>query len=184
MAGKRAWHILGGMERQTPWFQVVAVILVVVGLLTLAAPAPVHAMDPQLMMAMASAAGAIALIVGYLIVANGRDRQRAASLEGIYTCHEREASGPMGCVGPSSGKSAPAAYAPAAPAESPMATEGGSAPRVSAIAGLDSCPQGQASGPMGCGAATGSGSAYSVGAGSGGFSSAAPAAVPSAVQGQ
>lgn len=183
MAGKRAWHILGSMERQTPWFQVVAVILVMVGLLTLAAPAPVDAMDPQLMMAMASAAGAIALIVGYLIVANGRDRQRAASLEGIYTCADREASGPMGCAGPSSGKPAAAAFAPAAPAESPMATESGSAPRATAIAGLDSCPQGQASGPMGCGAPTGSGSAYSVGSGSG-FSSAAPAAVPSAVQGQ
>ena len=181
MAGKRAWHILGGMERHTPWFQVVAVILVVVGLLTLAAPAPVHAMDPQLMMAMASAAGAIALIVGYLIVANGRDKQRAASLEGIYTCNDREASGPMGCAGPSSGKPAPAVFAPTAAAESPMATESGGAPR--AIAGLDSCPQGQASGPMGCGAPTGSGSTYSVGSGSG-VSSTAPAAVPSAVQGQ
>jgi hypothetical protein len=173
------------MERHTPWFQLMAVVLVVVGLFTLAAPAPVHAMDPQLMMAMASAAGAIALIVGYLIVANGRERQRAASLEGIYTCSDREASGPMGCGGPGSGKPAPAAYAPSATPESPMATEGGSAPRATALAGLDSCPRGQASGPMGCGGPMDSGTGYSAGSGSG-FSSGAPApaALPSAVQGQ
>lgn len=166
------------MERRTPWFQVMAVVLVTVGLLTLAAPAPVHAMDPQLVMAMASAAGAIALIVGYLIVANGRDKQRQASLEGIYTCHDREASGPMGCGGPGSGKpTASAAFAPAAAPESPMATEGGAAPRSTAFAGLDSCPRGQASGPMGCGGPMESGPSLSSGA-------PAPAALPSAVQGQ
>ena len=176
------------MERRTPWFQVMAVVLVVVGLLTLAAPAPVHAMDPQLMMAMASAAGAIALIVGYLIVANGRDKQRQASLEGIYTCHDREASGPMGCGGPGSDKptaSAAFAPAPAAAPESPMATEGGAAPRSTAFAGLDSCPRGQASGPMGCGGPMESAPSLSLGSGSN-FSSGAlaPAVLPSAVQGQ
>src|SRR3977135_3196941 len=71
------------MERHTPWFQLVAVVLVAVGLVTLAAPEPAHAMDPQLILAMASAAGAIALIVGYLIVANGREKNKAASLQGV-----------------------------------------------------------------------------------------------------
>ncbi|MGH7350488.1 MAG: hypothetical protein ACREI6_10740, partial [Candidatus Rokuibacteriota bacterium] len=99
------------MERRPPWFQLVAVVLVIVGLMTLAAPAPAQAMDPQLMLALASAAGAIALIVGYLIVANAREKQRAASLEGIYTCSDREASGPMGCGGPVG--SAPVAVAAA-----------------------------------------------------------------------
>lgn len=88
------------MERHAPWFQVLAVVLLVVGLVTLAAPAPAQAMDPQLILALASAAGAIALIVGYLIVANGREKQRAASLEGIYACSGSEANGPMGCGGP------------------------------------------------------------------------------------
>jgi hypothetical protein len=163
------------MERHTPWFQLVAVVLVLVGLLTLAAPAPAHAMDPQLMLAMASAAGAIALIVGYLIVANGREKQRAASLEGIYTCGDREASGPMGCGGPGSGQSA-AAVATAAAPESPMATEGRSAARPAALAALGSCPSGQASGPMGCGGPMGLEPVYSGAA-------ATPAALPS-VQGQ
>jgi hypothetical protein len=193
------------MERHTPWFQVVAVVLVVVGLLTLAAPTPAQAMDPQLMMAMASAAGAIALLVGYLIVANSREKQRAASLEGIYTCSEREASGPMGCGGPGSGKPAPAAYAPSAAPESPMASEAGTsaaytpsaapespmaseegaATRPTAIAGLDSCPYGRASGPMGCDAPVASGPSLLPGSGSG-FSSTtpAPAALPAAVLGQ
>ena len=153
MERKSAWHILGGMERHTPWFQLVAVVLVLVGLLTLAAPGPAHAMDPQLILAMASAAGAIALIVGYLIVANSRDRQRAASLEGIYTCADQEAAGPMGCAGPGSGKSAPAAYAAAAAPESPMATaeRAVAAPRPTSLAAVEGCAAGQASGPMGCG---------------------------------
>jgi hypothetical protein len=172
---KSGWHILGGMERHTPWFQVVAVVLVMVGLLTLAAPAPAHAMDPQLILAMASAAAAIALIVGYLIVANGRERQRAASLEGIYTCGDQEASGPMGCAGPASGVSGPpATFAAAAAPESPMATaEGRTAPRPASLAAVEGCPAGQASGPMGCGAAASLAPSYA---------SAAPAA-PS-VQGQ
>ena len=153
MERKSGWHILGGMERHTPWFQLVAVVLVLVGLMTLAAPAPAHAMDPQLILAMASAAGAIALIVGYLIVANSRDRQRAASLEGIYTCADQEAAGPMGCAGPGSGKSAPAAYAAAAAPESPMATAESAvaAPRPTSLAAVEGCAAGQASGPMGCG---------------------------------
>lgn len=163
------------MERHTPWFQLVAVGLVMIGLLTLAAPAPAHAMDPQLMLAMASAAGAIALIVGYLIVANGREKQRAASLEGIYTCGDHEASGPMGCGTPGSGKPAPTTFATAAAPESPMATEAGIAPRATALAALESCPSGQASGPMGCGGLMGSAPVYS---------SAASATFPAAVQGQ
>ena len=114
MERKTGWHILGGMERHTPWFQLVAVVLVLVGLLTLAAPAPAQAMDPQLILAMASAAGAIALLVGYLIVANGRDRQRAASLEGIYTCGDKEAAGPMGAEYVSSGAASASAVLPSA----------------------------------------------------------------------
>jgi hypothetical protein len=192
------------MERHTPWFQVVAVVLVVVGLLTLAAPTPAQAMDPQLMLAMASAAGAIALLVGYLIVANSREKQRAASLEGIYTCSEREASGPMGCGGLGSGKSAAAyapsaapespmaseagtstAYTPSAAPESPMAREEGAATRPTAIAGLDSCPYGQASGPMGCDAPVASGPSLPPGSGSALSSpTPVPAALPAAVQGQ
>src|SRR5260370_32480564 len=82
------------MERHTPWFQIVAIVLVVIGLIALAAPEPAHAMDPQLILALASAAGAIALIVGYLIVANGREKNKAASLDGVYACRCREASGP------------------------------------------------------------------------------------------
>lgn len=177
MERKRAWHILGGMERHTPWFQLVAVLLVMVGLFTLAAPAPAHAMDPQLMLAMASAAGAIALIVGYLIVANGREKQRAASLEGIYTCADREASGPMGCGGPGLDKSASSAFAATTAPQSPMAGEVGSAPRPAALAALGSCPSGQASGPMGCGGPMGLEAGHASAA-------PAPAVLPSAVQGQ
>ena len=162
------------MERHTPWFQLVAVVLVMIGLLTLAAPAPAHAMDPQLMLAMASAAGAIALIVGYLIVANGREKQRAASLEGIYTCGDHEASGPMGCGTPGSGKTAPAAVAAVAAPESPMATDGRVASRPAA---LEPCPSGQASGPMGCGGPMGAEYVSS------GAASASPV-LSSAVQGQ
>ena len=148
MERKWGWHILGGMKRHTPWIQLVAVVLMVVGLVTLAAPAPAQAMDPQLMLALASAAGAIALIVGYLIVANGRERQRGASLEGIYACGDQEASGPMGCGTPSS--SAPMAVA-AAP-ESPMAGDARSALRTDSLSVLAQvCPGRQVAGPMGCG---------------------------------
>lgn len=164
------------MKRHTPWFQLVAVVLVLVGLVTLAAPAPAQAMDPQLMLAMASAAGAIALIVGYLIVANGRDKQRGASLEGIYACGDQEASGPMGCGAPGPARSAPAALA-AAP-EGPMAADGRIASRTDALAGLaPACPAGQASGPMGCGGPMGLEPVHA-------SASSAPAALPSAVQGQ
>ena len=174
---KTGWHILGDMKRHAPGFQLVAVILVVVGLLTLAAPAPAQAMDPQLMLAMASAAGAIALIVGYLIVANGREKQRAASLEGIYTCAEHEASGPMGCGTPGSGKSASVAVATGAAPESPMTIEGRDAARPTAVAALESCPFGQAPGPMGCGGPLSAGPGYASAA-------SAPAAPAPAVQGQ
>lgn len=142
-----------GMERHATWFQLVAVVLVVVGMATLAAPAPAHAMDPQLILAMASAAGAIALIVGYLIVSNVREKQKSASLEGVYTCGEREASGPMGC-----GKASPGAVEVAAASGSPQ-TPMTADPRfvaradaLLAIAQAQACAGGQAAGPMGCGA--------------------------------
>ena len=104
------------MERRAAWFPLVAVVLIVVGLVTLAAPPPAHAFDPQLALALASAAGAIALITGYLIVSNSRDKQRAASFDGIHTCRDADSSGPMGCTGPSR----PVAAPPAAAAEGPM----------------------------------------------------------------
>jgi hypothetical protein len=138
------------MERRAAWFQLVAVVLVVVGMITLAAPAPAHAMDPQLILAMAAAAGAIALIVGYLIVANGREKQKAASLEGVYACGEREASGPMGCAGKASPD--PAEIAAASP--SPMTADPRFTARADAllaIAQAQGCAGGQAGGPMGCG---------------------------------
>jgi hypothetical protein len=161
------------MKRHTPWIQLVAVVVVLVGLITLAAPAPAQAMDPQLMLALASAAGAIALIVGYLIVANGREKQRGASLEGIYACGDQEASGPMGCGTPVAARSAPAAGP-----DSPMSADGRIAPRTDTLAVLtQACPSGQASGPMGCGGPMGLEPVYS-------SASSAPAAAPSAVQGQ
>jgi len=159
------------MKRHTPWIQLVAVVLVLVGLVTLGAPAPAQAMDPQLMLALASAAGAIALIVGYLIVANGREKQRGASLEGIYACGDQEASGPMGCGTPVSARSASAAVIAAAP-DSPMAADGRIALRTDAPGALaQACPAAQAAGPMGCGAPEPV------------YSASAPAAV-STVQGQ
>lgn len=131
------------MERRSSWFQLVAIVLVVVGLVGLAAPVPAHAMDPQLILALASVAGAIALVTGYLIVANSREKQRAASLEGVYACGEREGSGPMGC----GGASAPASSVVAATPEGPMATDG----RIDWSASpVNACLGSQASGPMGC----------------------------------
>lgn len=170
--GKSAWHILVGMERRAPWFPLVAVVLVIVGLVTLAAPAPAQAMDPQLMLALASAAGAIALVVGYLIVANAREKQRAASLEGIYTCGDQEAAGPMGCGTPGPARAVSASVAAAAP-DSPMAAADGRTAPQTAPAGVpgQGCPAGQAAGPMGCGAPEPV------------YSAAAPSAVPT-VQGQ
>jgi hypothetical protein len=136
------------MERHAPWFQLIAVVLLVVGLVTLAAPVPAQAMDPQLILALASAAGAIALIVGYLIVANGREKQRAASLEGIYACSGAEANGPMGCGGPAGAEPVAVAAAP----ESPMATDGRVVPGTDSLQSLaHACPGGQSPGPMGCG---------------------------------
>ena len=133
------------MERHAHWFQLVAVVLGVVGLITLAAPAPAHAMDPQLILALASAAGAVALVVGYLIVANNRESKRAASLEGVYACANSEASGPMGCVGPSKPGSVAAITAP----EGPMAADG--APTTDSRAVLaTACSGGRVAGPMGC----------------------------------
>jgi len=159
------------MERHTAWCQLVAVVLVVVGLVTLAAPAPAQAMDPQLIMALASTAGAIALVIGYLIVANGREKQRAASLEGIYACSDQEAAGPMGCGGPASAAPGSVSVFAAAP-ESPMAADRRSALRTDAPgAPAQACPAGQAAGPMGCGAPEPV------------YAAAAPAAVPP-VQGQ
>jgi drug/metabolite transporter (DMT)-like permease len=131
------------MERHSSWFQLVAIVLVVVGLVGLATPAPAHAMDPQLILALASVAGAIALVTGYLIVANSRDKQRAASLEGVYACGEREGAGPMGC----GGWSAPTSSVVAAASESPMAGDG----RIDWSASpANACLGSQAAGPMGC----------------------------------
>ena len=150
MGGKSAWHILGGMERHAPGFQFVAIVLVVVGLVGLAAPPPVHAMDPQLILALASTAGAIALVVGYLIVANRREKQKTASFEGVYACGEREASGPMGCAAGTGLEP----VAVAATAQVLMTVEPRSAARAEvplAIAQAGACPGGQSAGPMGCG---------------------------------
>jgi hypothetical protein len=146
------------MERRAPWFQLVVVVLAVVGLVTLAAPAPAQAMDPQLILALASAAGAIALIVGYLIVANGRERQRAGSLEGVYACSGSEANGPMGCSGPTGPERALATALP----EAPMAAESRIAQPAESFQTLaHACPGSQSAGPMGCGAPTGPEPAYS-----------------------
>jgi hypothetical protein len=157
-AAKWGWHILGVMERRAPWFPLVAVVLVAVGLVSLAAPAPAHAMDPQLILALASAAGAVALIAGYLIVANGREKQRAASLEGVYACGERESAGPMGCGGPVD----LAATTPVAPSDSPMVAGRGTAAVAAAAGATPACAGAQAAGPMGCsGGPVGSGHAPS-----------------------
>ena len=167
------------MERHTPWFQLVAIVLMVIGLVTLAAPEPAHAMDPQLILAMASAAGAIALIVGYLIVANGREKNKAASLEGVYACREREASGPMGCGGNASPDSIAVAAAPESAPQSPMAADPRFTARADALIAIaQSCAGGQASGPMGCGGPMGTEPRYSS------SSSSAPAFSAPAVQGQ
>ena len=158
------------MERHAPWFRLLAVALAVVGLLTLAAPAPVQAMDPQLIMAMASAAGALALITAYLIVANTRDKQRGATLEGIYFCGSQEDEGPMGCGAAPQSRSGGAASFAAAPespmtAGAPMTVEAATASSASPVLS-SGCRGGQAVGPMGCDG--GSSSAWS-------FSSSAPA---------
>lgn len=108
------------MERHASWFPPIAILLIAVGIVTLAAPPPAHAFDPQLALALASAAGAIALITGYLIVSNSREKERTASFGGIYTCREAESSGPMGCAGPS--RPGPGAAAPMA--EGPMDADG------------------------------------------------------------
>jgi hypothetical protein len=176
LAGRKSgWHILGSMERRTPWFQLVAVVLVVVGLIGLAAPEPAHAMDPRLILALASAAGAIALVVGYLIVANGREKEKGASLEGVYACGEREANGPMGCGGGASPE--PVAVAEAPPSPMPVDPRfTARADALLAIAHAQACPGGQASGPMGCGGPLGAEPSYSA--------SPASAPPPPAVQGQ
>src|SRR4029453_6002827 len=89
------------MERHASWVPVVAILLIVVGVVMLAAPPPAHAFDPQLALALASAAGAITMITVYMIVSNSREKDRAASINRIYNCREPESSGPMGCAGPS-----------------------------------------------------------------------------------
>lgn len=167
------------MDRHTPWFQLVALALVVIGLVGLALPEPAHAMDPQLILAMAAAAGAIALIVGYLVVSNAREKQKAASLEGIYTCGEREANGPMGCGGKASGSSEPVAVA-AAP-QSPMTADPRFTARADALLAITqsrTCAGGQLAGPMGCGGPMGA-EPYAASS-----ASAAPAVSAPAVQGQ
>jgi len=174
IVGNSACLILGDMERHAHWFQLVAVVLVVVGLVTLVAPAPAHAMDPQLILALASAAGAVALVVGYLIVANNRESKRAASLEGVYACTNSEASGPMGCVGPSKPSSMAAITGP----ESPMAADGAPSAESRAFLGT-ACPGGRVAGPMGCDGSMHAEPAYSASA-----SSSSPAASPVAIQAQ
>jgi len=169
------------MERRTPWFQIVAIVLVVIGLITLAAPEPAHAMDPQLILALASAAGAIALIVGYLIVANGREKNKAASLEGVYACREREASGPMGCGGNASPDPIAVAAVPESSPQAPMTADPRFTARADAllaIAQSQACAGGQSSGPMGCGGPMGASSAGSS------ASAPTPAFSAPAVQGQ
>ena len=181
MGGKCAWHILGNMERHTPWFQLVAIVLAVIGLITLAVPEPAHAMDPQLILAMASAAGAIALIVGYLIVANGREKNKAASLEGVYACREREASGPMGCGGNASPDAIAVAAVPEGASQAPMTADPRFTARADAlfaIAQSQGCAGGQPSGPMGCGGTMGPDARYS------GSSPSAPAVPAPSIQGQ
>ncbi|HEY7038391.1 MAG TPA: hypothetical protein VID28_06040 [Methylomirabilota bacterium] len=106
------------MKRHASWVSVVALVLIVVGVVTLAAPPPAQAFDPQLALALASAAGAITMITVYLIVSNSREKDRATSMNGIYTCREPESSGPMGCAG--SARPVPGA---AAIAEGPMGAE-------------------------------------------------------------
>lgn len=113
------------MERNASWVPVVAILLIVVGAVTLAAPPPAHAFDPQLALALASAAGAITMITVYLIVSNSREKDRAASFNGIYNCREPESSGPMGCAGPS--RPVPGA---SAIAEGPMGAESHTAGRM------------------------------------------------------
>jgi len=169
--GKSPSRILAGMERRSFPFQLVAVMLIVVGLVTLAAPAPAHAMDPQLILALASAAGAVALIVGYLIVSNSREKQKTASLEGIYACSAVEESGPMGCGSPL-GRLPVSVAVPSSdrtpespmvadgrgsssgavsPADGPMVGDGRGVSRVAADQSyLPSCPGGRPAGPMGC----------------------------------
>jgi hypothetical protein len=136
-----------GMARHASWFQLIALVLVVIGLVTLATPAPARAMDPRLILAIASAAGALALIGGYLIVASGREKQRAASLEEAYACGEREASGPMGCGGPVGLE--PVAVPSAV--GGPMVAEGrGAQPAGPIQSGAQACPGFRSAGPMGC----------------------------------
>lgn len=163
------------MERHASWFQLIAIVLVVVGLVGLAVPEPAHAMDPRLILALASAAGAIALIVGYLVVSNGREKQRSASLEGVYTCTEREASSPMGCGrGPGADDASSTTRVARAP-EAPMTADARFAERAEAllaIAQAQACPGGQAAGPMGCGATEPS------------YATASPVSTSAAIQGQ
>src|SRR4029450_4541683 len=113
------------MERHASWVSVVAILLIVVGVATLAAPPPAHAFDPQLALALASAAGAITMITVYMIVSNSREKDRAASINRIYNGREPESSGPMGCAGPS--RPVPGV---SAIAEGPMGAESHTAGRM------------------------------------------------------
>jgi hypothetical protein len=159
-----------GMERRAPWFRLVAVVLVVVGLVMVAAPTPAQAWSPQLVLGVASAAGAIALVTAYLIVANSREKQKTAALEGVYACGASEAAGPMGCGSPMGREPVAVAGAPDRTPESPMMADGrgvsrsGAVPQDSPMIGdgrsvaqsevsqsfLPTCPGGRPAGPMGC----------------------------------
>jgi len=186
------------MERRAPWFQLVAVVLVVVGLVMLAAPAPAHAWSPQLILALASAAGAIALVTGYLIVAHSREKERTSALEGVYACGASEAAGPMGCGSPMGREPVAVAGAPdrtpespmmadgrgvsreAVPQDSPMIADGrGVAQSEVSQSFLPTCPGGRPAGPMGC---DGPSSAPTRAAGGSSASSASHADLTVAVQ--
>src|SRR4029450_4931320 len=111
------------MERHASWVPVVAILLIVVGVVMLAAPPPAHAFDPS--WALPWPAGAITMITVYMIVSTSREKDRAASINRIYNCREPESSGPMGCAGPS--RPVPGV---SAIAEGPMGAESHTAGRM------------------------------------------------------
>ncbi len=107
------------MDTQSSWFRLLSVVLLAAAVVTLAAPARAEAMDPRLILVIATGVGAVVLIVAYLVVASTRD-SRATDLQSAYTgCMESEAAGPMGC-GPMPQESTAPAPVPAS--EDPPAT--------------------------------------------------------------
>lgn len=151
-SGKAGRSYTGPVSAETPCFRPLSVVLLAALLVALAAPAPAEAVDPQLILAIAATAGAAALIVGYLVVANGREAQRTGGLQGVYAaCREAEATGPMGCGAagsePVAGAAAPSSTAEAAP----MIVGSREAQRTTALRGVPAaCPGSETPGPMGC----------------------------------